>query len=129
MLFRSQCLADNKFIFNNLASISSGSIAYNWNFGNATSSSNTNPTYSYNNPGTYTVTLTATSNYGCADSAKRTIEVKNIIKPAFTVNNNKQCSKNNAFSFTNTTSQQPENTSYQWIFGDGNSSNDSNPTY
>ncbi|MFN6374602.1 MAG: PKD domain-containing protein, partial [Chitinophagia bacterium] len=122
-----QCLAGNAFTFTNTSSITSGTLTYSWNFGNGNSSGNQNPTYSYPNEGNYTVTLTATSAFGCSDSAKVNIAVKNIIKPSFTVNNKNQCISGNSFILTNTTPTQPEATTYDWFLVDANGSTTINP--
>ncbi len=42
----------------------SGSISYNWDFGDGTTSTEENPTHLYENPGTYTARLTTTASWG-----------------------------------------------------------------
>jgi gliding motility-associated-like protein len=59
--------------FNNL---SSGSDAWNWDFGdNSNSSTVFNPSHSYTDTGVYTIQLIAMSPGGCPDTAYRTIHV------------------------------------------------------
>lgn len=57
---------------------STGSVTYDWNFGDGSSTINTtSPIYSFpdDTPGTYTVQLIAYSAYGCPDTAYATIEL------------------------------------------------------
>ncbi|MFY0672096.1 MAG: PKD domain-containing protein [Bacteroidia bacterium] len=112
--------------FNNSSSITTGTLTFNWQFGNGFSSSQKNPNYNYSNNGTYTVKLTTTSNNGCvaADSQNVTIHPKPVAN--FTALN--QCS-NKAISFTNTSTISAGTVSYQWKFGDGNRSTAINPSH
>ena len=109
--------------FSSTSTISGGWLNYNWNLGNGTTSTLVNPGPIYYAPGTYTVTLIATGNFGCSDTASKTITVANdgtitiCTTPyaSFTVNNATQCLSGNSFVFTNATTGQ-NNT---WNFGDG----------
>ncbi len=61
---------DQDAIFNNLSSISSGTIvSWLWSFGNGVESEEESPVYFYPEPGTYEVVLVATSDNGCTDTA------------------------------------------------------------
>lgn len=65
-----------KISFTNLSESQSGTLSYQWLFGNGNSSQANNPVHIYNNAGEYTVRLTATTVNGCAD----TYVVNNYIK-------------------------------------------------
>ncbi len=96
-----------------------------WNFGDATTSTVIDPVKTYATAGTYTIKLV--SNFGaCSDSTTKSIVV--VPKPAgnFTGNPLQFCKAPLTVNFTNTT---PGAVSYQWNFGDGNTSILTNPTH
>ena len=62
----------NSITINNTSSISSGSISYNWNFGNGQTSTSANPGSISYLPGTYTTSLIASSG-NCADTIKQVV--------------------------------------------------------
>ncbi len=95
-----------------------------WDFGNGANATAQNPIYAYPDTGTYTVSLTAWNN-GCS----RRITKNNFItalppvarfSAAYNCNNKKQV----AFTDQSVLPQ-----SWQWDFGDGNTSNLRNPTH
>jgi gliding motility-associated-like protein len=57
-----------KINFTNLSESLSGTLSYQWQFGNGNSSQAINPIHIYNNAGDYTIRLTATTVNGCADT-------------------------------------------------------------
>lgn len=62
--------------FTNLTTITGGTIAYVWDFGDGTPTSNvTSPSHAYASAGVYNVTLTATSGQGCDSILTRSITV------------------------------------------------------
>ena len=65
----------NQVNFVNTSNIPSGTLTYNWDFGDGTGSANTTPAKTYAAPGNYTVQLNATSNFGCQDSASGSVTV------------------------------------------------------
>jgi len=72
-----QCFNGNNFIFNNTTSISSGTMQFNWTFGDGIgSATQTNPLYNYLASGTYTVTLVATSNLNCSSTSLQQMIVR-----------------------------------------------------
>lgn len=117
-----------------IENLSDGPVqAYNWNFGNGQTSTAANPIpVIYNTPGSYTISLTVTSASGQSDTYNLTVEVYEssdeisgdvpeagftpplaIIRPGQTV------------TFINTT--ESEVSSYQWDFGNGQTSTAANP--
>jgi PKD repeat protein len=104
---------------------STGSTGYWWNFGNSNTSTSASPNTTYTAAGTYSVSLTVSSN-GCV----RNIVDSNLIT-VFVANAN--------FSFTpasgclpvtvNFTDLSTSAVSWQWNFGDGNTSTSQNPVH
>lgn len=111
-------------------STGTGTLTYQWYFGNGNSSNLPNPTANYVNPGIYTVTLIV-SNGVQSDTMVRTNYIRVFKNPtaSFTLNPTMGCVPLNV-SFTNTS--QPSDTTitnYIWDFGDGGSSNQQNPNH
>jgi PKD repeat protein len=123
---------DSSVIFSNSTTIGSGyTIAsYEWHFGDGTVSSEINPVYKYASPGTYTIWLTATSDKGCKDSAGFTLVLDGYPRPVAGFSVTELCSEKPAI-FTNSSIISPTYSiaSYQWYFGDGDSSTDANPQH
>lgn len=96
-----------------------------WDFGDGSISTMLHPIKVYTVAGNYTVKLV--SNFGaCRDSISKPITV--LAKPAaaFTGANTRACKPPLTTTFT---SNVPDAVSYQWLFGDGNSSTLANPTH
>ena len=112
---------NEKVVFNNLSSISSGSISeWSWNFGDGTNSILNQPIHFYASSGNYIVNLIAKSNNGCVDTINKSINILSLPVASFNALNT--CIQSN-ISFTNNSSitGSPIST-YQWNFGNGNSS-------
>lgn len=125
-----QCVGGNNFILNNTSVVTAGSMIYNWDFGdNFGTSTATNPVYSYSSAGSYTIRLVATTNNACVDSMKKTVQVHHNPMAAFTINSASQCLPTNNFDFTNASVLPFGTMSYEWDFGDGTYSNQTNPTH
>lgn len=124
-----QCVNGNSFVFTNTSGISSGSMTYQWSFGDNTTSTETAPAKVYSAAGTYIVKLVVTSNNGCKDSVTQSITVNPKPAPGFTVSNNTQCLSGNNFAFTNTSTITAGTISYQWSFGDNSSSTATDPAH
>ena len=115
----------------NFTNTSVNASTYLWKFGTVpTSTSNAfNPSFTYTN-GTqniqnYTVTLFAATAAGCLDSVKKNISVYPKPVSSFSANLTPGCSPL-PVTFTNNTIGA---TTYSWNFGDGNSSNSTNPAH
>ncbi|MBI1184788.1 PKD domain-containing protein, partial [bacterium] len=109
--------------FVNKSSITKGINHYKWTFGDGGKSLNTTPSYLYSKDGSYTVRLVATSDKGCQDSMDKSVTV--YPQPVADFASMNECD-GKALSFTNNSKNA---TSYDWIFGDGNSSTGSNPSH
>ncbi|MEI7504723.1 MAG: PKD domain-containing protein, partial [Paludibacter sp.] len=119
----SQCLRGNSFVFSNTTT---GALTYQWKFGDATTSTATSPSHSYAAAGAFTVKLFATTNYGCLDSAIKTLDVRAHPVTSFTINDTDQCLSGNNFSFSNTSSNY---TIQSWKFGDAGTSALTSPSH
>ncbi len=98
---------------------------YTWDFGDGTTSNEANPVSSYTAAGTYTVTLTISDTNGVTDTTSQTVTVSEPIVAGFVAN--PVDGQPLAVQFTNTSTGSV--TSYAWDFGDGNGSNEANPTH
>ena len=83
-----------------------------------------NVTVSPTNTTTYTYTVTD----NCGGQTVSSSETITVIRPDFTVDDDEQCLDGNSFGFTNTGATGGSVTHY-WTFGDGNTSNQENPTH
>src|SRR3984957_18200509 len=104
--------------------------SWEWDFGNGSTSSNQNPNVSYSTAGTYTFTLIFKNASG-ANSVRMTNYITVFPSPTvgFTANLTLACAPAN-IQFTN--SSQPGQgsiVSYLWNFGDGSTSNQTNPSH
>lgn len=115
-----QCFANNKFTFTNTSTITSGTMQYDWFFGDGTNSSATDPVHSYTAPGVYQVKLLVTSDQGCIDSSLFIIRVDDSPVAGFSVNAAEQCLGDNQFNFINSSTLATGAMQYNWFFGDGN---------
>ncbi|RYE20550.1 MAG: PKD domain-containing protein, partial [Sphingobacteriales bacterium] len=111
--------------FMNNTTVSSGTLAYKWYFGDNTTSTDSAATHTYTTTGTYTVSLVATNTNGCKDSVTETVTVNPVPAAAFSAGNS--CVRNN-ISFSNASTISSGTMSYMWTFGDGTTSTDENPT-
>ncbi len=113
----------------NFQDLSTGAVSWQWNFGDGNTSTLQNPSHTYTAYGSYPVTLMVTNMYGCTDTLTR----PNYITIRRAVINIPGLPARGCIPFTfvfnpNITSVDAI-TSYQWSFGDGNTSAASNPTH
>jgi gliding motility-associated-like protein len=100
-----------------------------WNFGDGSALVTAGPgpvQHSYAAPGSYPVTLYLVDTTYCnaPDSLRITVTVAENVKAAFTTGSIGCAPYDAAFSNASTAAQ-----TYQWIFGDGNSSSQATPTH
>lgn len=99
-------------------------VSYTWQFpgGLPATSNEENPTVTYSNPGTYSATLIATNAAGSSTSMQTDIiQVNSTPVTTFTVQTGGLSAEFSNGSFNAQ--------SYSWDFGDGNTSNESNPVH
>lgn len=95
---------------------------FTWDFGDGNSSAQQHPIHTYQSPGTYQVCLTVNSVCG-SDQICQTIIVTCLPpSPAFTFT-----TTGNMINVTDQSGKNP--TSWNWTFGDGQNSNQQNPTH
>jgi PKD repeat protein len=99
-----------------------GADSYLWNFGNGESSSEQNPTYSFTKNGTYEVKLSAT-NFNGTSEAKQNVTIADAPRPVSDFNFS--YGSNGTVRFTNLSTNY---TSLSWSFGNGQTSDQQNPT-
>ncbi len=95
-----------------------------WDFGDGNLDSSINPTHTYSLPGLYQVRLTVENSFGCISNIDDTVTV--LPNPTANFNLDTVC-LGNFTSFTDLSSG--TNLSWNWSFGDGNSSSQQNPSH
>lgn len=113
--------------FTDLTTLSVGNIVeYSWQFGDGTVSTSQNPQKQYFNPGTYVVTLTVTSDKNCAQSVTKGVVVDALPVANFDVSD---ACLGETVLINNTTFFSGSQIAYAWDFGNGDSSDQTNPVY
>jgi PKD repeat protein len=106
----------------NFANSSTGlATSWSWNFGDSQTSTSQNPTHTYAAPGTYTVCLTATSPCG-TNQICHTINICNVPTATYSTSTN-------LLSATFSDLSSGTVSSWQWDFGDSQTSSSQNPTH
>ena len=112
----------------NVTSVSpSSGVSYNWNFGNGQTSTLAQPSnINYPNTGVFNVTLTATNtSTGCVNSTSQLVTINNY-NTSFTSSPSVICT-GAPVNFTQNST--PGTNSFAWNFGNGQTSNQANPTH
>ncbi len=129
--YQSQCLYDEVPFNSGVSSINNpGTIAnYNWNFGDGQTSNLANPNNLYAVHGIYDVTLTLTSGNNCVNAITYPISLYPVPQAAFTFSN--ECLYDALpFSSATSTVSAPDNiTTFEWNFGNGQTSLQVNPSH
>ncbi len=105
-------------------STGTGTLAFEWDFGDGSSSTTLNPVHTYTAIGTYSVQLKVHNNTGCTDSIIKT-NIINIgtVKAGFAVP--ALVCHNAPFALINNSTPAPVGA--RWTFGDGSFSSELNP--
>lgn len=102
-------------------------LTYDWDFGDGNTSSDSDPVHTYTTFGSFTVTLTATNPQGCSASQTANINVTetaaDFLPDVFGF-----CTPLEV-NFTDLSTSATPITTYEWDFGDGNTSGLANPTH
>lgn len=122
------CLPPSDVNFSNTSSGGTGNLSYTWDFGDGQSSTEINPTNTYDNAGIFDVSLTVTDELGCSTTSLQNeyVEVVDNVSIDFVANNTSIC-LGDEVSFVDISSPVPS--SWEWDFGDGNTSTDQFPQH
>lgn len=117
--------------FTDASTAGSGTIAKEtWDFGDGQIFSGTNPSHIYTVSDTFSVTLSVLNSYGCKQILQKPalINIAPDVTADFNYNYTNACQPPTNVNFNNlSVSKSPLN--YQWFFGDGGSSVQTNPFY
>ena len=100
---------------------------FSWNFGNGQTSTQAQPiNISYSSPGTYNISLSTTNtSTGCENSISQLITINNY-NTSFTSSPSTVCT-GSPVTFTHNST--PGTNSFNWNFGNGQTSNQANPSH
>ncbi len=124
--FVSNTLANNGFFGDNCSSFPANA-QYFWSFGDGATSTTEHGEHHYDQPGTYEVCLTAWWG-NCSDTTCTTVVIADAACDAVMANYGSIVTGNTVL-FQNATTGQGTNTQWYWDFGDGSTSNVSDPTH
>ena len=116
--------SSNKVFFMNRSLGFDPTTTYVWSFGDGDSSRNINPYHVYAQPGIYYVCLTMSNSNGCTSTYCDSVMVTN-----FTPSCNASFTDSIMGLTVNFTNNSTAGLTYLWSFGDGNTSNISNPSH
>lgn len=106
-------------------------VSWLWDFGDGSTSTEQNPTHTYSAYGTYLVCLNITDDNGCASHACHHITIHHppaeICQPLFFAHQPDQ--NDFTINFTDHSSSSDTIVTWAWDFGDGNISNEQNPSH
>lgn len=108
------------------SSVSTGSIAWHWDFGDGSTSAEQHPVYTYPSAGTFDALLRVTTDSLCTDDT--TIRVKVFALPVASFTAAAVCDADTV-RFVNGSSTPEGELTYEWLFGDGTSSTAEQPVH
>ncbi|NMM48932.1 PKD domain-containing protein [Marinigracilibium pacificum] len=105
---------------------SENGVTYQWSLGNGKLINGESPSFSYDTEGSYILTLVVQNESG-SSKVQQTVTVSGILPIAgFDVENSDRLIANGDVVFVNTSE---DGVTYEWDFGDGNTSTDANPVH
>jgi len=119
-----------KVNFTDQSNAQEGSIVkWEWDLGDGTISSLQHPSHIYSGPGNYNVILRVTNSAGCVITVSKAqyIKIKDGVKADYSFTGSTQCTPPSIIHFTNK-STGTGTLSWQWLFGDGNTSTLQHPS-
>jgi gliding motility-associated-like protein len=114
-------------VFNDQSFADAGAIYY-WTFGDNTYSLLESPSKTYGQEGSYDVKLTISTPNGCVDSLLKPDYITVLYTPTADFIHSPAC-VNTDIQFTEIVTPGYENSSWNWTFGDGNTSTAQNPSH
>ncbi len=102
-----------------------GAAGYSWDLGNGSASTLNQPQITFDGPGTYTIVLTAINQFGCTDTSLAEFIVYPTPIAAFTAQPDPGCARQDVL-FVNGSANASQ---FQWLFGDGGTSNGTDPIH
>lgn len=118
---------NNNVLFTDTSIVSAAFITYQWDFGNGSTSVFQNPGTIYQTNGNYDIEFIVTipAPFGCADTSRRTVQVRGPIGDFSTDLNGDTICRLESVVFTIKDTADVDN--YQWDFGDGGSLSNISP--
>jgi PKD repeat protein len=113
--------------FTNQTTILSGNVGGKWLFGDGSVGTVRNTNHTFTSGGTYNVQYIAISDFGCSDTARKTIEIGSA--PVVSWSNGQVCDQTPTQFTNNTPAISGFTSSPAWTFGDGNKSGADNPNH
>lgn len=110
-------------------SVGSGTLDYIWTFGDGEVSTDENPSHTYVDNGVYTVSLTAINSDGCANTITEPNYINVSVTEADFLPDVFGFCQPLEVNFADSSTSATNIVSYEWDFGDGGTSNLSDPTY
>ena len=106
--------------------IGSSVASFSWSFGDGSSSANQNPIHTYFSPNTYSVRLITTTGQGCLDTTFQSVVATPTPTSSFSIST--EC-EGDTTHFTNNSTALYGNLTYEWSFGNNDSSTQTSPSY
>lgn len=113
----------------NFTNTTPNTLSCSWSFGDLGTSLLTNPSHTYNSDGAYSVGLTVTDNLGCISTITKPDYIKIVPITAYMSADVKKGCAPLTVNFLDSSICSPAPTSWLWNFGDGQTSNQQNPTH
>ncbi|KAB1065516.1 PKD domain-containing protein [Salibacter halophilus] len=123
--FTNTCQGDTVAFTDQSTNVVAGST-HNWQFGDGNTATGQNQNHHYTSNGNYTATLAVTTPDGCSSTKTKQVVISPLPVASFTAND---VCVGSAVNFFNTSSVSTGSLSYQWDFGDGNTSSAANPSH
>lgn len=131
-----ECFADFSYYhadnceaeFVEMSTVSNPVVSWEWDFGDGTVSSAQFPKHVFEQMGTYTTSLIITTSTGCTDTVKQDViiyECPSDCEAKFSVS--QDTADQATYYFTDISEEGVS--SWEWDFGDGNSSNEQHPSH
>ena len=111
----SPCDTTGQISFSSTSTGTTGTMVYNWNFGNSTTSAQQNPTATYTANGVYTVCLTFTNTTTtCSATICKTVTMNCLSTPTCQANFTNTPCTNGQITFFSTSTGTNSSTAYTW---------------